>query len=356
MKAKSSDITSILKKPHAKLRVILLYGPDKGLVSFRAQQAAQAISPDTNNPFLVSKWSEDQLLKDPSKLVDDVNAISLIGGRRVICIQPVTDRFTSLLKPLLDSSTGKSLSDTLVVAQAAELPPRSSLRKLAETSTDAVAIPCYEDNTASRRSLIKHQCSQANLKIHPDALAYLIENLGSDHGVSRQELEKLILYMGPSQADTTTITLKDARAVIGDSAAWRIDDIADSMLLGNMERLERNFLSALQAGATAVHILNVASASVRRIHALASQIERGTNPASAIANQRPPVPFFRRDIVLDQLHYWQRKRLDRVLSILATAETACKSGLGVDISVSREAIWRIAAIKCQSSCIVAASA
>lgn len=345
MKLKPADINKIISAPPSELRFILFYGPDSGLVTTRAQQATAAICSDSTDPFRISRWSEDQLLGDRPKLGDDINALAMMGGRRVIRIQPAGDKLAALLEPLLTPSK----SDTLVIALAGELTPRSKLRKLAETSSHAVAIACYEDNVASRRSLIQTQCKQAQLSIDNDALEYLIENLGSDHGVSRQELEKLLLYMGPPTTEPRTVTLNHARAVIGDTAAWRIDDIADAMLLGKMERLERNFQSALQAGAVAVRILNVVSTSTRRIHALASEVEQGENPGSAIAKMRPPVPFFRKDIIAEQLRRWPRKRLDRALMLLSQAELECKSGIGADISLCRQAIWRIAVAGNQSS-------
>ena len=348
MKAKPADVASILKQPPAGVRLLLMYGPDAGLVSARGRQAVRAICADASDAFLVSKWSEDQLLADPPKLADDINAISLIGGRRVIRIQPAGDRLTALLKPLLDAGD----SDTLLVVMAAELPPRSSLRKLAEGAANALAIPCYEDNVVARRALVQESCRSAGLQISRDALAWLVENLGSDHGISRQELEKLILYMGPVRGESREITLQDARAVVGDSAAWRIDDIADSMLLGEMDRLERNFASALQAGASGVRILNAVGATARRIHAFASQVERGSSVSSAMQSQRPPVPFFRRDMVAEQIRRWTRRSLDRVLVILSEAETECKNGtggIGADVLLCRQALWRIAERAAQSS-------
>ena len=339
MKARPGDIDRILDDPPAGVRLILLYGPDAGLVAERARRAVRAVVPDAADPFRISSHGEEQLLADPPRLADDLNAMSLAGGRRVIRIQPAGDRLCALLKPLLETASG----DTLMVAVAGELGPRSSLRKLAETAAGALAVACYEDNAAARRALVQEQCRQAGLQLRPDALDHLVENLGADRGVSRQELEKLILYIGPADGGDRSVTLRDARAVVGDSAAWRIDDIADSMLLGDMERLERNFCAALQAGAGGVRILNAASASARRLHALASRVERGDSPASAIAGQRPPVPFFRRDMVAEQLRRWPRRRLDRALAILAGAETDCKTGAGAaDISLCRQAMWRIA--------------
>ncbi|MCY4034774.1 MAG: DNA polymerase III subunit delta [Hyphomicrobiales bacterium] len=351
MKPRANEINKIINAPPENLRFILLYGPDSGLITARAQQAVAAICPDSTDPFRISRWSEDQLLGDPPKLADDINALAMMGGRRVIRIQPAGDKLATLIEPLLTSSK----SDTLVVALSGELPPRSKLRKLAEASPHAASVPCYEDNASARRSLVQTQCKQAQLNIDSDALDYLVENLGSDHGVSRQELEKLLLYMGPATGEPRTITLEHAHAVIGDTAAWRIDDIADAMLLGSMERLERNFQSALQAGAVAIRILNAVGASTRRIHALASQVEQGETPSSAIAKMRPPIPFFRKDMVAEQLRRWPRRRLDRALRLLSEAELECKSGAGADISLCRQAIWRIAAAGNQSSRRVSSS-
>lgn len=339
MKARAGDIQRILKSPPAEVRLMLIYGPDGGLVAARARAAERGVLGEGGDPFRSARVSDEQLLADPPRLADEFAAMALTGGHRVVRIQPAGDRLTSLLKPLMAKDAP---GDALLLAVAGELSPRSSLRKLAEASPAAVAIPCYADDAAARRRLILAVARDAGWEVEEDALAYGVEHMGADHGISLQELEKLRVYMGPAPERGGRIGLEDMRAVIGDSGAWHIADIADDMLLGRLERLERNFNAALQAGVGGVGVLNVVASAARRTHGLVAAVDGGAKAVSVVAGARPPIPFFRRDVVVEQMRRWSRKGLDRALAILSEAELACKKAGAPDVALARQAIWRIA--------------
>ena len=68
------------------------------------------------------------------------------------------------------------------------------------------------------------RCGAEGFAIAPDALEDAAARRSSDRGVTRRELEKLMLYVqGRKQ-----ITLEDVHAVMGDEAEARADAVADA--------------------------------------------------------------------------------------------------------------------------------
>ena len=54
MKIPFRDIESFVAKPNPVVRVILVYGPDQGLMRERAKVMASAVVEDINDPFNVA--------------------------------------------------------------------------------------------------------------------------------------------------------------------------------------------------------------------------------------------------------------------------------------------------------------
>ena len=142
MKLAFRDIEPFVKKPDPAARVILVYGPDDGLMRERSKAIGGTVVEDLNDPFNVAALSADLLLEDPAKLNDEANAMSMMGGDRLIRIENATDKLTPLLKEYLEAPSAHSL----IILEAGELGPRSSLRQLCEKAKNAAALPCYVED------------------------------------------------------------------------------------------------------------------------------------------------------------------------------------------------------------------
>ena len=84
MKLTAARINSFLQKPDAAARAVLIYGPDAGLVRERADELAKKIVPDFNDPFRVSILTGSMVADDPARLMDEMAAQALGGGRRLV--------------------------------------------------------------------------------------------------------------------------------------------------------------------------------------------------------------------------------------------------------------------------------
>src|ERR1700757_3749901 len=184
------DIDTFLARPDPGRPIILLYGPDAGLVRERADALLASAVDDPNDPFSVVKLDGDELAAEPSRLIDEAMTVPLFGGRRAIRVRAGARSFASGVDTLAEMP----LKDCRVVIEAGDLRPESPLRKACERAKTAVAIGCYPDTERDLGKLIDDELRLANLRIAPDARATLTDLLGGDRQASRNELRKLLLY------------------------------------------------------------------------------------------------------------------------------------------------------------------
>src|SRR6478735_10063343 len=116
---KSRDIDAFLAKPDPKQPIILLYGPDAGLVRERADALIKSAVDDTNDPFSLVKIDGDELASEPSRLVDEAMTVPLFGGRRAIRIRAGSRNFASGVDTLAETP----IRDCRIVIEAGELRP-----------------------------------------------------------------------------------------------------------------------------------------------------------------------------------------------------------------------------------------
>jgi DNA polymerase III subunit delta len=326
---------SFIAKPDPAIVCVLLYGPDRGLVSERARKLSATVVEAPDDPFRVVEMTGANLKADPARLLDEAQSMAFGGERRLLKLRDIGDAASKTLKEFLHVATA---SDALLVVEAAELGPRSSLRKLCESEKNAAAIACYSDDTGSLTRVIGETLGAHDLKPSRDAVAYLTGSLGSDRSVSRGELEKLALYMG----GPGTVELGDAMAAIGDSAATALDDISLSAGSGDRAGLDKALSRAFDEGSHPVQILRAVARHFLRLHLAAGLVTGGKNPDQAMKSLKPPVMFMQADRFRTQLQRWKPAHLNEALDILSEAEMDCKTtGMPVEAVCSR-ALMRIA--------------
>ncbi len=317
MKLTGAKAETFLKSPDAGIRVVLVFGPDGGLVRERVLRLVKGVVTDPSDPFRVAELTPAILKDDPARLADEAAALALTGGRRVVVVRDAGDTLSSLFQGFLANPMG----DALVVAEAGDLGPRSSLRKLFEGADNAAALASYGDEGSSLQHVIQEELKAAGLAVEPDALAFLMDHLGGDRRLTRAELQKLALYMGgPGR-----VRLDDALACIGDTAALSMDDLALATAEGDHATAQRVLDRLFREGTHAVGVLRALSRHFQRLHLAAGLMAQGKSADQAMAGLKPPVIFKAADRFRRQLTRWPADRVGRALELLIEAEVECKS-------------------------------
>jgi len=285
---------------------------------------ACSVVEDINDPFNAVTLSTNILTEDPARLNDEAGAISMMGGDRLIRIEDASDKITQLIKTYL-----KTPSDSaLIILEAGELSPRSSLRKLCESAKNAAAVPCYIEDERDLSRLIRETCQTAQINIDQDAVSWLAANISGDRQKARSELEKLITYKG---TDKAPITIENVRACCGEAGALALDDLVYATAGHNTANALKTFNQLMEEGVSFVVILRSLQTHFRKLHLAKSKIEAGDAPESAMKAISPPIFFKQQPAFKNQLHRWSLPGISKILQRLTDLEAQCKqTGMPVE--------------------------
>lgn len=317
MIVKSHEADRYAANPPKGLMAALVYGPDAGLVQERAEKLLKSVVPDLTDPFNVSDLNEAVLLADPARLADEAAAISMMGGRRVVRVRGAGNDLAELFESFLDDPKG----DALVVAEAGDLAKTGALRKLFDGHKSAAALQCYPDSARDLSDVVRDALRAQGLSIAPDALEDAVLRLGSDRGVTRREIEKLLLYMhGRKQ-----VAIEDVRAVMGDEAEVRSESACDAAGSGDLVKLDRELERLWASDTQPAQVLRSAMGHFQKLVQARESASRGEAIDTVMKRLRPPVHFSRQAGFKAQAQRWSGDRLSDALDMLLEAEALTRT-------------------------------
>jgi DNA polymerase III subunit delta len=332
---RGKEIDAFLARPDPGRPIILLYGPDAGLVRERADALLASAVDDPNDPFSLVKLDGDELSAEPSRLVDEAMTVPLFGGRRAIRVRAGSRSFASGVDTLADTP----LKDCRIVIEAGELRPESPLRKACERAKTAVAIACYPDGERELSKLIDDELRIADLRIAQDARATLMALLGGDRQASRNELRKLTLYAhGKGE-----VTLDDVIAVVADASELKLDPIVDGAFAGKPDLVEGEFAKAMVAGTYPGIIISAAQRQAAWLHKSALAVAEGTPLSTVLDGGFPRLHFSRKGAVEAALRHFNAARLAVIIDQLGSAALDMRKQPAIAAAIAQRALLSIAA-------------
>ena len=308
---KGADIDKFVARPDPTRPVVLVFGPDAGLVRERAEALVRASVDDPKDPFQLARLDGDELAGEPTRLVEEANTIPLFGGRRAVWVRAGGRNFAPAVEALLAATS----PDCRVVIEAGDLKRSAPLRALCERAKNAVALPCYADAERDLVRLIDDEMRDADLAISPEARAALVPLLGGDRLASRHEVRKLALFA----RGKPRVELDDVMAVVADASSLALDGLVDAAFAGRTSELEVQFGKARTAGTAPGTIISAALRQVAQLHKARLAVEDGASVTEAAAGIQPFVHFSRKAAVEAALKIWTSTRLERAMSQIAEA-------------------------------------
>jgi DNA polymerase-3 subunit delta len=334
VKLPPNRIDGFVRRPDPGIRAVLLYGPDAGAVRDYADALARGVVDPPTDPFRVAELASAEIGRDPARLVDEVFAMSMIGGRRLVRVRDASDA----MAPALDAALKGGETDTLILLEADELTPRSALRKLGEAADSVATIACYMPDEDAIGRFIHRMLAEAGVAADGEAEHLLASLLVGDRQIARREVEKLIAYAG----EGGRIDLDAVRACIGDATDRSLDDLAMAVAEGDLVGVDRALARLLSEGGEAIGILRAVQRHFLRLHQLAVMIDSGDAPDAAMAALRPPVFFKAKAAIRNQARRWSQAQLGEALHRLIEAEAECKRTGRPPETICAAALMRIA--------------
>jgi len=331
---KASEIEKFLARPDPARPIMLVFGPDAGLVRERAEALVRASIDDAKDPFQLARLDGDDLASEPTRLVEEANTIPLFGGRRAVWVKAGSRNFA----PAVEAVVAAASQDCRVVIEAGDLKRTAPLRALCERAKNAVALPCYADTERDLVRLIDDEMREAGLAISPEARAALVPLLGGDRLASRHEIAKLALFArGKAQVE-----LDDVMAVVADASTLALDGLIDAAFAGRTTELEVQFGKARTAGTSPGTIVSTALRQVTQLHRARLAVEDGASVSEATGVIQPFVHFSRKAAVEAALRSWTSARLERAMAQLAEALLESRKQAGLADVIAQRTLLSLA--------------
>ena len=331
---KGAALDRFLKAPDPAIPLVLVYGPDTGLVSERVKAIVDAATKGSSDPFGLVRLDASDIDSDPQRLVDEALQIALFGDRRTVWVRAAGGRtdMAKALAPLFDEPP----ENTLIVIEAGDL-KKGTLRNRFEQHKAAAAIACYPDEAGDRDRLIDEETRAAGLAIDPDAREALHALVGADRLASRSEIAKLCLYAHGRER----ITLADVEASVGDASALAASEVIDAMFLGEIETVVTGLERLAAAGQSVSAIGTNALRHVQMLHRMRAEIEAGANADSVMSRARPPIYFRRKPLISRALQRWNALRLERAMELLSDAILKTRRMRDLEVAILSDAMITI---------------
>lgn len=334
---KAYEVDAWLAKPDPRVSIVLLYGPDRGMVAERAKAFAGKTGLPLDDPFSVVRLDGSEVDRDEGRLLDEARTVPMFSERRLLWV-----RNAGAQKALADdvkALTSEPARDAIILIEAGDLKKGVGLRAVVEAADNAMALPCYADEARDIDTVIDDELRKAGMSMTLEARQALRRNLGGDRLASRGEIEKLVLY-AHGQAE---IGLDDVKATSGDVSGLSFDAAVDALLEGRIADFDTAFTRHCQSGGQPFLVLSSAMRQLQTIQAMRGQMDAGgRNAASVVAAARPPVFFSRRKLVEKALERWSSEALGRALNRLQTAVLQTRRRPDLSVALARQALLGIA--------------
>jgi DNA polymerase-3 subunit delta len=308
---KAAQVDAFVARPDRARPVVLVFGPDAGLVRERAEALIRSAVDDPRDPFALARLAGDELAAEPMRLVEEANTIPLFGGRRAVWVKAGSRNFG----PAVEALVAAAAPDCRVVIEAGDLKRNAPLRMVCERAACAAALPCYADAERDIQRVIDDEMREAGLAIAPDARAALVPLLGGDRLASRSEVRKLALYARGRER----VELDDVIAVVTDASGLALDALVDAAFAGRTGEVEIQLNKARTAGTSPGSIISAGLRQTSMLHKARLAIEDGKTVTATPDAMMPPVHFSRKVVVEAALKVWTAARLERAMMQLADA-------------------------------------
>lgn len=310
------SIGRLIERPDPAIRFYLFFGQDDSQSRMYANRLLKGLGAEK---FTISAAA---LKSDPALLADEAAAIGLFGGKRLLWIEPAGEDILSAVEALLQAAAPESP----VVAIAGDLKKSSSLRKLAESNTAALAQISYLPEGKDIERIIDDLARSEGLSLQPGMASRIVALCGNDRAVLAQEISKLATYLDASPASPRQLdsrALEEVGAGLSDSG---FNTFADLALAGDVQGLADEFESAAFADGDVVPLVRSVQRRVLMVAPIRARVDAGETADAVMASMGKTLFWKDKAAVGRIVAGWDSAGLARVAARLGSLERALMLG------------------------------
>jgi DNA polymerase-3 subunit delta len=274
------DIERFIAAPALGIRAAIIHGRDLGLVRERAANLAGVVTAKPDDPFDAAHLSESDVLADPARLEGELAAISMMGGRRLVRLRLSASSADRAAAEALERHLAGELNpDAFFLIESEALRNDSPLIKVGKDHEACAVVPCYEDDPGDLARLTREALAREAISLDARALEAFVARLPHDRGVARQEIERLILFLGPGARGAARI--EDLTAFFGVEPDLSLAEAALHAFGGRLSAAQAELRRAELEGESGIPAIRALAGHLIRLRRAAQLRAGGASPQSA---------------------------------------------------------------------------
>ena len=143
---KAAEIDRFVARPDPGQPIVLVYGPDAGLVRERVDALVKASVDDVSDPFAFVRIEGDELSGNPARLVEEAHTVPLFGGRRAVLVRAGSRNIAGAVDIVIAAPS----RECRIIIEAGDLKKSSPLRA---ANVRAVVGSVTSDDERRRRMM-----------------------------------------------------------------------------------------------------------------------------------------------------------------------------------------------------------
>ncbi len=327
MKAKPFQIDALKSQIQRQFKGALIYGTDFSVVEDCAKQIIPMIVPQKDD-FSLIKVMKNQLKETPTLLLDEGNAISLLGTRKLIWLKDTDNTSLQYVEDYMEYIK----SDTFLLLTAENLVKTSALKVFCENNDAILTIACYQDEEKDVRFLIQNHLNTNGYTITNTALTLLQSRLNENRQITKNELDKLITFLG----NKTNITDSDVQAIIPDTANATTDMLCFAVAEGNHKTADKALRILLANGENPVTVTRLLMGHFNKLLIGADLLSRRTSTDEICRKLLRANQFKLKEDIMRQVYAWKKEYVYKSLQLLIETEKQTKStGIPAELVIER---------------------
>lgn len=336
MKWNTKQLDGFLNQPAVNQPLfVCIYGDDSGLTTEYAQKVAEHVCEDINDPFLVNRFRVEDVVDNPTCLLEAVQTISFAAGHKLVYLQGVSKDLPANVKDKVNNAIVNVLDNltegTTFVFAASGYDAKLALIKQIEKHSDAVAVRCFQDNDISIKQLLQKRLADEGKTMQPDAMAFMLSNLGNDRAITQSEIDKLFVYT----LHEDKITIQHCLETLSAAPSVNAFKLCDAIGLRQKEQVETFLHHLKEEGQDSTMILAMVIRHIRRLLQAQLMQSNGMSLDQAMMSLKPPV-FYGKQEFGAQVRSYPKKRLETALDRLYTLQHQSRAGgINPDLLVER---------------------
>jgi DNA polymerase III subunit delta len=243
--------------PAKNVSVYLCHGSNEELKTELFTMLRKKYAIELDDPFRLVRLDNDDFDADPGRLADELGAISMFGGSRLVHAKTSARVAERILRQALETPGG----DWTLVIDAPDLGDAPWLPQAA-AEAGVLAIMCGDEHAGDFHAFVASEFAKAGLACDEAALEMLILLVGDQRAAIRGEIEKLAALLGPS----ARVEERHIREAVADASSMLADEVASAAIAGDSDCLARALDRLKITGSDPVQALGAAHWLALNLH------------------------------------------------------------------------------------------